>query len=104
VNSFEEAEAYRSASLFVKKDVLDRGGDEYFWHELIGLRVYMDSGEFLGEVQNIFRTGGHDIYVVKDGEKEILIPAVHHVIADIDLERGAMTITHMEGLLDLNEV
>ena len=104
VNSLEEAEAYRNASLFVKKDVLNRGGDEYFWHELIGLRVYLNSGEFLGEVQNIFRTGGHDIYVVKEGEREILIPAVHHVIAHNDIEHGVMTITNMEGLLDLNEV
>lgn len=104
VNSLEGAEAYRNASLFVSKDTLNRGGDEYFWHELIGLSVYLDSGEFLGKVQNIFRTGGHDIYAVKDGEREILIPAVHHVIAHIDVELGVMTITNMEGLLDLNEV
>ena len=104
VNSLEEAEAYRDASLFIKKDVLNRGGDEYFWRELIGLRVCLESGESIGEVQNIIRTGGHDIYVVKEGDREILIPAVHDVITRIDTERGVMTITNTEGLLDLNEV
>jgi 16S rRNA processing protein RimM len=104
VNSLEEAEAYRGASLFIKKDVLNRVGDEFFWHELIGLRVCLDSGEPIGEIRNILKTGGHDVYVVKEGDREILIPAVHDVIARIDTERGVMIIVNTEGLLDLNEV
>ena len=104
VNSLEEAEACRNASLFIKRDVLKRDDDEYFWYELIGLRVCLDSGESIGVVQSIFRTGGHDIYVVRDGDREILIPAVHDVIAHIDKENGVMTIINREGLLNLNEV
>jgi len=104
VNSLEAAEAYRNASVFIKRDAPKREDDEYFWYELIGLRVCLDSGESVGVLENILRTGGHDIYVVKDGDREILIPAVHDVIARVDKARGVMTVTNMEGLLDLNEV
>ena len=100
----DEAEAYRDAEIFVMKEALIREEDEYFWHDIIGLEVYLDSGEFLGRVSDIIPTGSNDIYVVTGGSSEILIPATYDVVNEIDLENGKMIITAMEGLLDLNAV
>jgi 16S rRNA processing protein RimM len=104
LRSIEEAESYRGADVSIKKDALRHTEDEgYYWYELIGLKVYTGAGEFLGTIRHILQTGGHDIYVVQEGEREILIPAIHDVVQEVDLEEKRVTIFPVEGLLDLNE-
>jgi 16S rRNA processing protein RimM len=101
----EDAEKYRGASIFVRKDALGREeDDEYFWYELLGLGVYLNTGEYVGEIMRIFPAGGHDIYVVARGKREMMVPAVHEFVESIDLENRRMIIRETEGLLDLNEV
>jgi len=75
--------------------------DEYYWRDLIGLVVHTDQGIELGTLVDIFETGSSDIYVVRDGSKEYLIPAIADVIAEIDIQGKKMIITPLEGLLDL---
>ena len=100
----DDAEAYRGAEIFIKKEALSREQDEYFFYELEGLRVYLDTGEYVGRISQIISTKSNDIYVVGDADKEILVPAINEVVKEIDLESGKMIIFPMEGLLDLNEV
>ena len=105
LNTLEEAEKYREASILIKRDSLPTKGDEeYFWHELIGLEVYLSEGEYVGTIRHILPTGSSDIYVVQKGKKEVLIPAVHDVVKEIDLIHNRMIISEVEGLLHLNEV
>ena len=105
LNTLEEAEKYREATILRQRDSLPREGDEeYFWHELIGLEVYLSGGEYVGTIKHILPTGSNDIYVVQEGKKEVLIPAVHDVVREIDLTNNRMIISEVEGLLDLNEV
>ncbi|HEX9079828.1 MAG TPA: ribosome maturation factor RimM [Desulfuromonadaceae bacterium] len=75
--------------------------DEYYWRDLIGLEVVTTDGAVIGSVVDIFETGSNDVYVVRSGDREYLIPAIGDVIRSIDLESGRMTITPLEGLLDL---
>jgi 16S rRNA processing protein RimM len=104
IDTRDEAEGYRGCGIFIKRDVAPRGEDEYFWDELIGLKVYLENGDFLGNISKVIPTAGNDIFVIKDGVKEYYIPAIGDVVEEIDLENGRMTILFMEGLLDLNEV
>ncbi|MBN1105794.1 MAG: 16S rRNA processing protein RimM [Deltaproteobacteria bacterium] len=104
LNSIEEAEIYRGAALFARKEAFTRESEEeYFWHEIIGLEVYLDTGKYIGEIRQILPTGSHDVYVVQGGQSEVFIPAVRDVVRDIDLREGRMIISCVEGLLDLNE-
>jgi len=105
LGSFEEAERFRGAEIFVKKDCLrNPDSNEYYWYEVVGLKVYMNSGRYIGTITEIISTGSHDIYVCRDGESEVLIPAIHDVVKEIDLEKKRMIISPMEGLLDVNEI
>lgn len=73
---------------------------EYYHHQLIGLRVVSEDGEWLGKVTEILTTGANDVYVVRpEIGKEILIPAVDEFIQAIDLERGEVQIRLVPGLL-----
>jgi 16S rRNA processing protein RimM len=103
VRSVEAAEALRGAQIWVRKGAIDRGEDAYFWHELLGLKVYLTSGEPMGSVSQIIETGGHDIYKITDADKEFFVPAVHEVVEEIDLEKKRMIIAPTEGLLNTNE-
>jgi 16S rRNA processing protein RimM len=105
LDTLEQAKTYRGWELYILKHGLRRSDDEeYFWYELIGLPVYLDTGERLGLIINILGVASHDIFVVQQGDKEVFIPAVHDVIKEVDLENKKVVITEMEGLLDLNEV
>lgn len=104
LNSRSEAEFYKQSEVHVRKSALSREEGEYFWHELLGLQVYSESGECLGRLTHILTAGGNDIYVVRKGKKETFVPATHEIIKEIDLENGKMCIREMEGLIDLNEV
>ena len=105
LDSLENAEGLRDADILVEKaSFWDENDDAFFWQELIGLDVYTDKGRFLGSIEHILPTGANDIYVVRAEEQEILIPAIHDVVIEVDLEKRKMIIDEMEGLLDLNEV
>ena len=75
--------------------------DEFFWDDLLGLTVVTDGGQTLGTIHEIIATGSNDVYVVRGGPKEYLIPALEDVVTGVDLEAGTMTISPLEGLLDL---
>ena len=75
--------------------------DEFYWSDLLGLRVVTEEGEELGELVDIIETGSNDVYVVKKGEAEILVPALDDVVLAVDLEGGRMTVSLPEGLLEL---
>jgi len=105
ISSLTDAETYRNADILIRKDALPRKEDgEYFWYELMGLDVFLESGEYLGPISDIMATGSNDIYVIKRGDSEILIPGTHEVIKHIDLQQGKMLVHPIEGLLDLHEI
>jgi 16S rRNA processing protein RimM len=100
----DDAIKYRGADIFIRKEAVASGEDEYFWYELLGLKVYLDTGQYLGAISQVISTGANDIYVVKEEGKEIHIPAIYEVVKEIDIKNMKMVVSPMEGLLDLNEV
>ena len=74
---------------------------EYYWHDLLGLRVISETGEEFGTLVDIIETGSNDVYVVADGNREYLFPALEEVVREIDLAGRTMTVSPLEGLLDL---
>lgn len=73
---------------------------EYYIFQMIGIEVSTDQGVHIGTLTDIFSTGSNDIYVVTEGDKEYLIPAIKDVVKEIDIERERMVIHPIEGLLD----
>lgn len=62
---------------------------EYYWHDLIGLKVRSEQGDALGEVTEVTSNGAQDILVVNDAETERLIPFVQdHIIKSVDIDQG----------------
>ena len=99
-----EAEPYRKAEILIHKEDLSREEDEYFWYEIIGLEVYLNTGEFLGKIHQIIPTRSNDIYVALKEGKEILIPAVHDIVEKIDLDSKRIIISEIEGIVNRDEI
>lgn len=70
-----------------------------YLYQVVGLRVTTTDGQALGEIAEVLDTGANDVYVVKDGAREILIPAIEDVVKEISLDRGEVVIKLMEGLI-----
>ena len=85
-------ELTKSEILVHKKDLPELEENEYYYYELIGLEVYTEENDFVGLLDSILPTGGVDVYVIKKGEKEILIPAADEVIIRIDKVKGVIVI------------
>lgn len=68
------------------------GEGEYYWHQLIGLRVFNLQDEPLGEVRDMMETGANDVMIVQ-GDRERLIPWLRgSVIRSVDLEAGVISV------------
>jgi 16S rRNA processing protein RimM len=94
-----QAEALIGRELFISKDELpDLEEDVHYWFDLIGIEVYTIDGELLGYIESIIETGSNDVYVVKGGAQEVLIPALESVVLNIDTEHNRMEVDLPEGL------
>ena len=73
---------------------------EYYYHELIGLKVITEQGENLGILTKILETGANDVYVVTPEQgSDILLPAIDPVILDVSLEQGMILVHLLPGLI-----
>jgi 16S rRNA processing protein RimM len=96
----EAADLLREQYVMVAfEDAVPLGEDEFYLFQAIGLAVYTDTGERLGDVVDVLETGANDVYVVQGPHGEILLPAVDEVILDVDLDTRKMTVRLMDGLL-----
>lgn len=102
VDSIETAETLRNCFIRVlRDDEPELPEDTYYIVDLIGLDVFLDTGEKFGTLKEVFpvQSGNHDIYVVETGEKDILLPAIGDVIKDIDIQNNIMIVHLLEGLI-----
>ncbi|HET9033532.1 MAG TPA: ribosome maturation factor RimM [Dokdonella sp.] len=67
--------------------------DEYYWTDLEGLEVVTIEGVALGRISHLLATGANDVMVVRDGERERLLPFVlDEYVKAVDFEEGRVTV------------
>ncbi len=102
VASIDDADTYKGCEILVPSSELPSlDEDESYYFQLEGLRVLTSDGLDLGILDHVMETGGNDVYVVQSSDgREILIPAIRDVVSKVDLEKGEMIITPLEGMLE----
>src|SRR5688500_13448164 len=90
VDSREAAEPLVGRYLEAPAHELEEGA--YYWGDLIGLCVETADGVQIGELVEIFRAGGNEVYRVVGEDGERLVPALRSAVLRIDLEAGRMVI------------
>jgi 16S rRNA processing protein RimM len=101
INDLTAASSLGRGLLMIPRSERPRLSDgRYYYDEIEGVKVFTNEGKYLGVVERILETGANDVYIIKDGSKEILIPALKSVIKEIDLEQSIMYVEPLPGLLE----
>ena len=101
-DNINDIEKYKGKSLFVtRENAVELEENEYYIGDLIGMEVYTDdSEERFGVLKDVMETGANEVYIItSENHGEVLLPAIHECILDIDVEAKKMKVHLMEGLL-----
>lgn len=97
VNDMDGALRLKGASLKIDaSEALPLSENEYYVRDLLGMDVYTESGERLGEITDVLVTGANDVYEI---DKKLLIPAIKECVINVDAAGNRMVVRLLEGLL-----
>ncbi|MCI8961323.1 MAG: 16S rRNA processing protein RimM [Clostridia bacterium] len=101
IDDINDTEQYKNCYLKIdRKNAAKLPEDSYFITDIIGIEVFTEDGELLGNVIDVFPTGSNDVYVVKDElGKQILLPAIGDVVKKVDIISKKMTVKLIAGLI-----
>lgn len=77
-------------------DLPELGEGEYMVNDLMGLEVFNEEGERMGEVEDVIKGSAQDLYQVAG----VLVPAVKEFILSIDVPGKRMVIRPIPGMFD----
>ncbi|PZS07727.1 MAG: ribosome maturation factor RimM [Acidimicrobiales bacterium] len=99
----KSAEQLRAVKVLVDSDQIPPPTDPETFadHQLIGLRVELETGDFLGEVLAMNHGAAGDQLVIAYRGREVLVPFVLAIVPVVDVAGGAIVIDPPEGLLEL---
>jgi 16S rRNA processing protein RimM len=94
IESREMAETLIGSEIWVERTQLPATRkDEYYWVDLENLSVQTVEGVELGRVSHLFATGANDVLVVREGERERLVPFIlDDVVKQVDLDAGRIVV------------
>lgn len=95
----EQADELRGLLLEVPESELGPLAEgEYYRFQLIGLEVRDTAGDALGRLEEVLDTGANDVYIVRNDESELLVPAIEAVVKSVDLAAGTMVVEPLQGM------
>ena len=89
----DEAETLRGAYVAVKaSDRQELPPDTFYSDDLLGLAVVTPSGEPLGQVEEVMDDLANGVCVVRQGDRETLVPMLKTVVREVDLKARRMVV------------
>jgi 16S rRNA processing protein RimM len=101
VGTADQADELIGSTVFIRRSQLAPCAPNEVYHiDLIGCAVQTEEGDRLGQVEEVLSTGSNDVCVIRDGEREILVPLIADVIVRVDAENRIVVVRPLPGLLD----
>lgn len=101
VTSREEADALVEKLVYVTgEEVVQVPKGTYFIHDIVGSSVLNDRGEKIGRVAEVWKLPANDVYVIRNGKREYLVPALRSIIKNVDWKKKEIVVQMIEGLLE----
>jgi len=95
VSTREEAEAMKGMRLYVDRSVLPAPEeDEFYYADLIGLRVEDEAGALLGKVKAVHEFGAGDMleYVPEPRGETVIVPFTREAVPLVDVAGGRLVV------------
>ena len=102
VASREAAEDLRGALLLADTADLPPTDDpdEFYDHQLEGLRAELPDGTLVGKILEIVHTPGSELLSLDRDGRTVLVPFVREIVPTVDVAGGRVVLDPPEGLLD----
>ena len=99
ITDMNSALAMKNQVLYIARRDVDLPAGHFFLADLIGLEVReADTGNVLGHIAEVLTPPANNVYVVKGGARDLLIPAVPDFVLVTNVDAGYMTVRLIEGL------
>ena len=102
IDTIEEASRYREKVIYMKRSDAQLPEGTWFIQELIDCQVIDadDENKIYGVLSDVSETGANDVWHIKQGEKEYLIPAIPSVVIETDVVGGIIKIRPLKGIFE----
>ena len=99
VDTREQSDALAGRMLWIESEELPELEEGLVYEsDILFAEVQTVEGECLGRVEEIIETGEHDVMVIRDGDREILLPATLEVIVEIRRAEHTIRVKPPAGL------
>lgn len=101
IDRVEDAQAFKGKDIYTAREILPELSEgQHYIADLIGLTVYTDKDELVGEVADVINSPASDLLKIKkqDG-KEALVPNIKNFVKSISLSDKKIIITPIDGLI-----
>lgn len=99
VNDINAAVKYREKVVCIDRADAQLEDGAFFLADLMGLEVRdADSGEVLGKIADVLTPPSSNVYVVRGGKREHMIPAVDEFIVETNVDEGYLRVRLIEGM------
>ena len=68
--------------------------------DILGWDIIDSFGEKVGTLINVMWLPNNDVYIIKNGGKEYLIPVIEEIIKKVDYDKKEININSIDGLID----
>ena len=68
--------------------------------DILGWDIVDSLGEKVGTLINVMWLPNNDVYIIKNGDKEYLIPVIEEIIKKVDYDKKEININSIDGLID----
>lgn len=102
ISDVDAAERLRGEQVWIPaSELTPLQADQFYLHDVVGLRVQHVNGQPLGVVTDVVSTGASELFVIRDPQgKEVLLPVVKSFVKQIDLAQGIVLVDPIPGLFD----
>ncbi len=102
VDSIEKAKKFIGKEMYLPLSMLPPlGGNNFYFHEIIGFSVVDSISGHLGEVTGVLEHTRQPLMEINHNGTEILIPIHDDIITKVDRDSSTIYITAPEGLIDV---
>jgi 16S rRNA processing protein RimM len=100
VSGVDDAAVLRGAIVMVTVAALPpTTASEFYYFQAIGCQIVTTTGRPLGIIEEVFSNGANDVWVVRRGSAEHLVPVIEDIVKGMDLAAGRVVIEAVPGLL-----
>ena len=104
VKTEQDADAILKKEVYLPLDLLPKlSGDKFYFHEIIGFTLKDVNYGPIGTIESVNDSTAQALFIVSDGNDEILVPMVKDFIKKIDRKKREVLVETPEGLIDMNK-